>query len=91
MEMLLATILVYNGNLKDSYIHLKNSIQLSIEKEYMIYPHYLDNFLSVYHDSMSQVITMLQKRIKSMRDGSKKDAYIETMTFLKERETKLKK
>ena len=86
MDMLLATIYSANEDLDEAYEQLK---LYTLHKSSQIYPYYLKNIKIKPTNDMSEMIEILQEKIKREPKGVVQDSYKETVEYLIERKTKL--
>lgn len=86
MAMLLATIYSADGDLNEAYEYLK----LYVELEYsQVFPTFFRNVKIDPSNDMSEIIEILQKKIKLEPKGIVQDSYKETVKYLLDRKAKI--
>lgn len=88
MAMLLATIYSANGDLNEAYEYLKIYVEFETSQ---IYPSFYKNVEIESTNDMSEIIEILQEKIKHNPKGIVQDSYKETLDFLLERKGKMDK
>lgn len=86
MDMLLATIYSANGDLDDAYEQLKLYIQ---HENSLIFPTFYENVEIAPSNDMSEIIDILNEKIKRAPRGVAQDSYKETVEHLLKRKSKL--
>ena len=87
MDMLLATIYSANGDLDEAYEQLKLYVQ---HENSQIYPDFFENVEIKSTNDMSEIIEILQEKIKHEPKGVVQDSYKETVDYLLERKARIK-
>lgn len=87
MAMLLATIYSANGDFDEAYEQLKVYVQY---EQSQIYPDFRKNIKIDDKNDMSEIIEILQEKIKHEPKGVVQDSYKETVEYLFERKKKIK-
>jgi len=85
MAMLLATIYSANGDFDEAYEQLKVYVQY---EETQIYPDFCKNIKIDDKNDMSEIIEILQEKIKHEHKGVVQDSYKETVEHLLERKNR---
>ena len=86
MDMLLATIYSANGDLDEAYEQLKLYVQ---HENSQIYPNFFENVEIKSTNDMSEIIGILQEKIKHEPKGIVQDSYKETVDYLLKRKAKI--
>lgn len=87
MDMLLATIYSANGDLDEAYEQLKLYVQ---HENSQVYPDFFENVEIKSTNDMSEIIEILQEKIKHEPKGVVQDSYKETVDYLLERKARIK-
>ena len=86
MDMLLATIYSANGDLDEAYEQLKLYVQ---HEDNQIYPDFFKNVEIKSTNDMSEIIEILQEKIKHEPKGVVQDSYKTTVDYLLKRKAKI--
>ena len=87
MELLLACIFSHEGRFDEAYQHLIKHVSYV---KGSLYPNFFENIEIDKNNDISEILTILEERVKKERPGVVLDSYKKTIAALKNRQSKIR-